>query len=89
MAVSRATTRWGLVSFSVRPDDDVVTATIGLPRHGFPAELRLRLRLPDGRRIGRVTVNGRPHDDVDPAAELIRIRRPQAPTLAIRVITTN
>ena len=89
MAVSRATTRWGLVGFSVQPTDDAVEATIELPRHGFPAELRLRLRLPDGRRIGRVTVNGRPHDDVDPAAELIRIRRPQAPTLAIRVITTN
>ena len=85
MAVSRATTRWGLVSFSVRPDDDVVTATIGLPRHGFPAELRLRLRLPDGRRIGRVTINGQPHGDVDPDGEFIRIVRPQATLLAIRV----
>jgi len=85
IAVRRATTRWGLVGFTVTPRDDAVEATIELPRAGFPAELRLRLRLPEGRRIGRVTINGKPHADVDPDGEFIRIVRPQAALLAIRV----
>jgi len=85
MAVTRATTRWGLVSFAVTPTDDAVEATIELPRAPFPAELRLRLRLPSNQRFGRVTVNGKPHADVDAKGEFIRITSPEARTLTVSV----
>jgi hypothetical protein len=85
IAVRRAPTRWGLVSFAVTPLADRVEATVELPRANFPAELRLRLRLPDGRRIDRVTLNGKPHADVDAKGGFIRIVSPKARTLRLDV----
>jgi len=87
IAVSRATTRWGPVNFAITPKEDGhVRATIELPRANFPAELRLRLRMPGARTIARVTVNGKRHTDLDADGEFIRIIRPRAKTLEVAVV---
>ena len=62
-----------------------IAAAIELPRPDFPAEIRLRLRIPGAQPLTRATLNGRPHDDVDPRREFIRIVRPSARTLHITV----
>jgi len=86
IAVRRATTRWGTVSFAITPKDDgTLDATIELPKAGLPAELRLRLRAPGGKPIGRVTLNGKPHTDIDAKGEFVRIARPKARTLRLSV----
>ena len=86
IAVRGATTRWGPVSFAVEPQaDGSIRATIELPRANLPAELRLRLRTPGAKPIREVTLNGKPHADVDAEGEFVRIARPRAETLRIVV----
>ena len=82
--VRGATTRWGRLGFAIERDaDGSVAATIELPRHPFPAEVRVRLRLPGRASIRRVTINGKVHEDVDPRGEFIRIVRPRTQRLRI------
>jgi len=84
IAVRRAPTRWGLVSFAVEAGaDGSVAAAIELPRADFPAEIRLRLRRPDAQPFRTVTLNGQPHADFDPQGEFVRIVRPKARSLDV------
>ena len=49
-----------------------------------PEELILHMRRPEGQRMNAVTVNGRPHADVDADAETIHIADPP-PVLEIHI----
>jgi hypothetical protein len=59
IAVRRAQTSFGQLSYTLDADAGFVRASIDLPS-GFGGPLRLRLRLPAGQRLGAVTVDGRP-----------------------------
>jgi pimeloyl-ACP methyl ester carboxylesterase len=61
IAVERMPTSAGPVSYELRADADTVAATVGIPSRAPLDRLRLRLRLPAGKRIGSVTVDGRPY----------------------------
>ncbi|MBC8872808.1 MAG: hypothetical protein H8E44_25525 [Planctomycetes bacterium] len=77
IAVRRATTRWGLVDFTVAPGENgSIQAKIELPSTDFPAEIRLRVRSPLETPIQTVSINGRPHQDFDAQHEYVRIVRP-------------
>jgi hypothetical protein len=65
VVVRRMPTSGGLVSFDLRAHADSVQATIRVPGRKTFAELALRLRLPDGRRIVAVRVNGRSSSRLD------------------------
>ncbi len=86
IAVRRATTRWGPVNFTVVPrEDGSIHAKIELPSTDFPAEIRLRMRTPSGRRIQTVSINGRPHQDFDAKHEYVRVVRPTEQVLEVTV----
>jgi hypothetical protein len=86
VSIRRAATRWGPVDFTITPrGDGSVNAQIELPRADFPAEIRLRLRMPDGQPIRHVVLNGQPHEDIDAEAEYVRVVRPSERTLRLEV----
>lgn len=86
LEVRRAPTRWGLVDFSIMPQEDgSALARIDLPGPDFPAEIRLRLRTPAEAPIAGAMVNGRPHAEVDVRGEYVRIARPKDRSLEIRI----
>lgn len=86
IAVRRATTRWGLVSFTVaQREDGSIQARIELPSADFPAEIRLRVRTPAGKQIQTVSLNGRPHQDFDAQHEYVRVARPAEQVLEVTV----
>lgn len=60
IAVRGLPTSFGSLSFTMRSLDDRVHATLEIPGRVRLRSLRLRLRLPRGDRVGRVTYDGRP-----------------------------
>lgn len=54
-----APTRWGRVSLAIQPGE-TITARVAFEGVRGPAETRLRLRLPQGRRLRSARANGRP-----------------------------
>jgi len=74
ISVEHAPTRWGRIGFTI--DSHLAAGTVAvhvkLPQ-GFAAAIHLRLRVPDNARLKSVTVNGKPWDGFDPAAETITI----------------
>jgi len=63
ITVTDAPTSFGRLSYTLTASDDRVSATIDAP----PARtLKLRLRLPAGKRIGQVLVGGAPYRRFDP-----------------------
>ena len=86
IAVRRATTRWGLVSFTITPEEDgSIRVTIDLPSDRFPAELRLRLRMPEKRSIHRVLLDGHLQHSVDVSGECVLIPHPMTRRLDLTV----
>ena len=71
IAVRAAPTSFGLVSFSIAAGNGVVRASVEVPGRAAPKALSLRLRLPDGYRIARVTLGGRPWQRFDAASGTI------------------
>jgi hypothetical protein len=65
IAVTGAPTGFGPVSFTIAATTGAVTVSLTPPNRAQLRSLTLRLRLPTGERIGRVTVNGRPFARVD------------------------
>lgn len=67
IAVSSAPTDFGPVSYTLEAaDKGLVRATLSVPpRLGAHDRLSLRVRVPSGKDITRVTVNGQPHDRFD------------------------
>ena len=69
--VHDAPTSFGPVSFSLAAVKTTVTGSVDVPKRSTPQGLRLRLRLPSGRRISQVTLNGRPYRRFDVDTETI------------------
>ncbi len=69
--VREMATYFGSLTYRVESEDSVVRMTVQTPQRRSPTELVLHLRLPDGKRITSVTVNGAAHM---PAST--RMRRP-------------
>jgi hypothetical protein len=65
IVVRRMPTGFGPVSYSIESHADEVRVSLSAPTRQAPAELRLRLRLPGGRHIASVTVDGRHHARFD------------------------
>ena len=60
IAVRKAPTSFGPVSYSLEARSDTILATVDAPSRPAPKTLKLRVRLPRGQRVEAVTVNGRP-----------------------------
>jgi hypothetical protein len=61
IAIERAPTRWGRVSFRLRSDlaNGKLSASVDLSGGRAPKELRIKLRLPERLRASEIMVNGR------------------------------
>jgi hypothetical protein len=70
IAVQQAPTSFGPVSYMLERQGSSVQGTIDPPSRPAPATLELRLRLPAGRHLGAVRINGR-HVKVDPKSGTI------------------
>lgn len=68
-------TRWGKISFSVssRLRQNQITAAVEFGADKFPAVAILRLRVPDGRRLESVLLDGKPWADFDPLRETVTL----------------
>jgi hypothetical protein len=66
---------FGPVTYRVESEASRVGVHVELDGQRGPKELVVHLRLPEGRAIGRVTVNGRAHTEL--AAETVRIASPE------------
>jgi hypothetical protein len=76
--IDGAPTHLGPVSLDVRSDArrGVIHATVTPPSREPCVAIHIRLRHPNGLKLKRVTVNGRPHETFDPARELVTITNP-------------
>jgi hypothetical protein len=75
IAVSRAPTRWGPVGFTLqsRLQAGRIEATVDLPAKLSPPSVKLRLRVPEGRRIRAVVLDGKPWAQFDPQEETVTL----------------
>jgi len=64
IAVRGMPTSFGRVSYELEAEERAVRASVELPARA-PRAVALRLRLPAGKRLGAVTLDGRPHARVD------------------------
>jgi len=73
--VRNAPTRFGPVAYRITSQAarGRILADIEPPVRQPPAVISVRLRHPEGRRMRRVTVNGRRHRDFDPVREVVHI----------------
>jgi len=71
--VSGAPTRWGRVSFEVKPGEDGLHVSMDFDGEPPPCVV-LRCRPPHRKAIKSVTVNGKPHEDYDAAREIITLK---------------
>ena len=71
IGVREAPTSFGRISYSIRTLAHVVRVSLRVPEAPALRILRLRLRLPGGRPLRSVSVNGRPYARFDAAAETI------------------
>jgi hypothetical protein len=60
IAVSGAPTRFGAVSFSITAGDSDARIHVDVPSRPTPLKLAIRVRLPNGRRLARVSLGGKP-----------------------------
>ena len=75
ISVKGAPTRWGRVSYEITSDlPDALQATVTMP-NGVGAPVVLRLRVPGGRKITAVEVNGKSWDDYDADMETVNLPR--------------
>jgi hypothetical protein len=73
--VSRAASFFGELSFRVEshPEAGFVAAAVMPPTRQRPQEILLRVRHPDGKRISRVELNGKPWSEFNSERELISL----------------
>lgn len=84
--VSSAPTHFGPVSYTLRGGAGEVRGTVELPRRNPYRDAWLSIRVPGGRKIASVSINGRPWSDFDAARSRIRLPK-LAGRLDIHVIT--
>jgi hypothetical protein len=73
IAVRRAPTSFGELSYLLRASEGSVRAVVDVPRRSRPRTLELRLRLPRGGRIETVLLRGRPLHSFDPRTGTIEL----------------
>ncbi|MBN2512108.1 MAG: hypothetical protein JXB18_04125 [Sedimentisphaerales bacterium] len=75
VAAQNLPTTFGLVSFTLDSyaDKGMIKAIITPPTRSKPESIIIRLRHPQQKPVQSVTINGSPHDNFDPAREIIRI----------------
>jgi hypothetical protein len=75
IAVSRAPTPWGRLSFSLHSHLQAgrVEASLELPSVPPGARIKLRLRVPEGHRIRSVTANGKPWEQFNAEEETVTV----------------
>jgi hypothetical protein len=90
ISVSNAPTRFGPVSYRIESHiaEGYIRATILPPTRETPSRIVLRMRIPEGRRIRSVRVDGRPYHDFDKAQGLVRLK-PAGQTLTVQVVYTQ
>ena len=75
VGIERAPTRWGEVSFQLRASaDDRIDGDVTLPSRSTPQEIWLSLRVPVGKRLVEVRVDGAIIAAVDRTKDAIRLR---------------
>jgi hypothetical protein len=86
VTVRNAPTRFGPAGYTLRSAaaEGRIDAEIHSPTRTPPARLVLRVRHPEGHTMQAVAVDGRPHADFDPAAEIIRLTPSRRP-ISVRV----
>lgn len=84
--VQNMPTSFGRAGYRVdsKVDQGVIEAVIDPPTVKPPKQIVLRLRHPQEKPIKQVMVNGRPHQDFDPAAESITVR-PDSRRMTLKV----
>jgi hypothetical protein len=75
IAVAAMPTSFGPVSYELEAQAAEVRAVVEVPRRSSPRTLKLRLRLPPGRRIGGVTLAGRPFGRLSRATQTLDLSR--------------
>jgi hypothetical protein len=75
IGVTNAPTRWGRLSFHLRSNlkESRIEAKLVLPPTPESAQIKLRLRAPDGHRLRAVTLNGKPWNRFDAKEETITL----------------
>ena len=71
IAVRRAPTSFGPLTYSLQARADTILATVDVPKRQAPKSLKLRLRLPRGQQIESVTIGGKPLEPSQRVGETI------------------
>jgi hypothetical protein len=66
-----------------RPGTESIEMTIDPPTRNAPRAIYARFRHPDGKSMNRVTVNGKPYTDFDPAKEWVILPALKAKTVVV------
>jgi hypothetical protein len=88
IAVQRAPTSFGPISYSLSARRGEVDVTIDTPKQTPPRALHLRLRLPRGNQIIGVALNGQPYPRVDSRSGTIDLSGQTGP-LSLTVHTSH
>jgi len=83
--VTGAPTRWGRVGYRLRSElgQGRIVATVELPAGGVGAEVKLRLRVPEGKRLRGVMVGGKDWGGFDAEGEAILLPRGAEGSVAV------
>lgn len=84
IAVRRAPTWYGPVSYEIEGGEAAISAWVHLPRRNPVEEAVLSIRAPEGRRIGQILVNGANWTDFDGSTGAIRLPK-GVPDLKVEV----
>jgi hypothetical protein len=76
--VREMATYFGALTYHIECSDGAVTATVTTPIRRPPAKIALHLRMPEGKRVVSLTVNGAPVRGFDPESETVTIPSPGA-----------
>ncbi|MFC4764807.1 twin-arginine translocation signal domain-containing protein [Dyella koreensis] len=75
IAIADAPTRWGRTSLQLQPDGNgEITADVTLPATSAPKSIWLSLRVPEGKRLGAVAVDGATAGTHDLKDDAVRLR---------------
>ncbi len=85
IVVRRAPTRFGLLSMKLSSSASAghLAAELTMPDRSKPAALLVRFRHPNGKRIQKVTVNGKEWPDYDVAKEWVTVKAPEQSNYSI------
>jgi hypothetical protein len=89
IAITRVQTSFGPLSYTARARRGSVRVTLEVPRRLGSAALRLRLRLPNGERITRVTIGGRSFERFDAGTETIDLTGLRGRVVAVATVSAG